>query len=288
MAEKHKSKYKAPKDLEKSQKPKPRKDLKDYECGHDDETMNPYSTKEPQQKVLRKKDKLVIDDVENMVPKIADKDRLYKKVEDGEYDPKKAAKVFVANQEKDTKELEDAVLEEKINRLSQENRERLVREYIRRKIAKMVSEQTAPEDEAPAEEAPTPEAPTPEAPAEVPAEAPTPEAPAAPTPEAPAEVPAEAPTPEAPAEVPAPEEAEPETTDAEAAPTEEKLGPVKTLENFIIGKTKNPSAVIGTYLSAMEKAINRLNSDFEISTDKKSVKQQIVMWLQNNGYLTNK
>ena len=267
MAEKHKSKYKAPKDLEKSQKPKPRKDLKDYECGHDDETMNPYSTKEPQQKVLRKKDKLVIDDVENMVPKIADKDRLYKKVEDGEYDPKKAAKVFVANQEKDTKELEDAVLEEKINRLSQENRERLVREYIRRKIAKMVSEQTAPEDEAPAEEAPTPEAPTPEAPAEVPAEAPTPEAPA---------------------EVPAPEEAEPETTDAEAAPTEEKLGPVKTLENFIIGKTKNPSAVIGTYLSAMEKAINRLNSDFEISTDKKSVKQQIVMWLQNNGYLTNK
>ena len=28
MAEKHTSKYKAPKDLEKSQKPKPRKDLK--------------------------------------------------------------------------------------------------------------------------------------------------------------------------------------------------------------------------------------------------------------------
>ena len=115
--------------------------------------MNPYSTKQPQQKVLRKKDKPVIDDVENMVPKIADKNRLYKKVEDGEYDPKKAAKLFVANQEADTKELEDGVLEEKINRLSLENRERLVREYIRRKIAKMLRE--APE----APEAPAPEAP---------------------------------------------------------------------------------------------------------------------------------
>lgn len=274
MAEKHKSKYKAPKDLEKSQKPKPRKDLKDYECGHDDDTMNPYSTKDPQQKVLRKKDKPVIDDVENMVPKIADKDRLYKKLEDGEYDPKKAAKVFVANQEADTKELEDAVLEEKINRLSQENRERLVREYIRRKIAKMVSEQTEPTEEE------TPEAPAPEVPVAEPA----------PAPEAPAEIPAPE-TPEAPTTPEAPEaeaEAEPTTPDTEAAPTEEKLGPVKTLENFIISKTKNPSAVVGTYLAAMQKAINRLQTEQEIETDKQSVKLDIISWLRNNGYLSNK
>jgi len=263
MAEKHKSKYKAPKDLEKSQKPKPRKDLKDYECGHDDETMNPYSTKEPQQKVLRKKDKPVIDDVENMVPKIADKDRLYKKVEDGEYDPKKAAKVFVANQEKDTKELEDAVLEEKINRLSQENRERLVREYIRRKIAKMVSEQTAPEEEAPVEEVPAPEAPA------------APEALAAP--EAPAEVPAETPAAEAPAaEAPAPEEATPE------------VGPGKSFENFIISKTKSPSVVIGTYLKAMENTINTLKSEHDVIVDNPAIKTNIVQWLVKHGYMVSK
>ena len=44
MAEKHKSKYKAPKDLEKSQKPKARKDLKDYTEEDKAGKLNPKST----------------------------------------------------------------------------------------------------------------------------------------------------------------------------------------------------------------------------------------------------
>ena len=62
MAEKHKSKYKAPKDLEKSQKPKTRKDLKSYT--HDDKkgALNPKSTGDIQTNVLRKRDKEVVDD----------------------------------------------------------------------------------------------------------------------------------------------------------------------------------------------------------------------------------
>jgi hypothetical protein len=45
MAQKHKSKYKAPKDLEKSQKPKARKDLKDYTMDDKDGGLNPKSKK---------------------------------------------------------------------------------------------------------------------------------------------------------------------------------------------------------------------------------------------------
>jgi hypothetical protein len=54
MAEKHKSKYKAPKDFEKSLKTPTRKDLKDYTHDDKDGGMNPYSTKEKQSNVLRK------------------------------------------------------------------------------------------------------------------------------------------------------------------------------------------------------------------------------------------
>jgi hypothetical protein len=155
MAEKHKSKYTSPKDLEKSQKPKTRKDLKDYTHDDKDGAMNPYSTKEKQSKVSRKTDKAVIDDVENMVLKLTDKDRVYKKLEDADYDPKHAAKYFADNQKTDTKEYKDKLknidhgvttleLQEKLNRLTPENRERLVREYIRRKIAIMLAEQTEP------------------------------------------------------------------------------------------------------------------------------------------------
>jgi hypothetical protein len=175
MSEKHKSKYKAPKDLEKSQKPKPRKDLKDYVVDDKDGAMNPNSVKEKQKLVSRKTDKPVIDDIENMVPKITDKDRTYKKLEDAEYDAKHAAEYFKKNQKQDTKEYQDKLknidhgvttmeLEEKVNRLTPANKERLVREYIRRKIALMLAEQDIPEQ--PEETTPdTPEI-APETPAE--------------------------------------------------------------------------------------------------------------------------
>ena len=82
MAEKHKTKYKEPKDMKKSQSPETRKDIKDY-TSEDNYGMVPNSTKQMQPLVARKYATEVIDDVENMVPKITD--RLYKKVEQGEY-----------------------------------------------------------------------------------------------------------------------------------------------------------------------------------------------------------
>lgn len=171
MAEKHKSKYKAPKDLEKSQKPKTRKDLKDYT--HDDKegALNPKSTGEKQSNVLRKTDKEVVDDGKYDVKYNAD-DRLYTDLEDGEYDPKHAAKVFKKRQDKDETETAD-VLKDKIENLTREQKERLVREYIRRKIENVLKE--AEEETAAAEETPSE---TPKAPADVPTDTTTPEAPA--------------------------------------------------------------------------------------------------------------
>jgi hypothetical protein len=145
MAEtKHKSKYKSPKDLEKSQKPKPRKDLKDYTLDDKDGKMNPKSTGEKQPNVLRKTDKPMVDDGK-MDVKWTDKDRLYKKLEDGEYDPKTAAKKMKKRQDDEEKDVED-VLKDKIENLTREQKERLVREYIRRKIAKVILEQATTEE----------------------------------------------------------------------------------------------------------------------------------------------
>jgi hypothetical protein len=224
--QKHKSKYKAPKDMEKSQKIQARKDLKDYTHEDKEGAMNPKSTGEKQDKVPRKTDKQVIDDVENMVPKMTDKDRTYKKLEDGDYDPKHAAKYFEKNQKQDTEDylekLDDidhgvvvgAELQEKINRLSEDGKERLVREYIRRKIAVMIKEQG---EEKPLADTPEP-APAPEAPAE-PAD----------EPEAPAEPADEPETPETPA-------------DAEIAMTpEDKF--VKYLKNQASGSEKAKSVL---------------------------------------------
>lgn len=189
MAEKHKSKYKAPKDLEKSQKPKARKDLKDYTTDDKDGGLNPKSTKDKQLNVLRKTDKAVQDDGKILPTYNAD-DRLYKDLEDGEWDPKTAAKRLKKRQDAEEKEIED-VLQDKIENLTREQKERLVREYIRRKIAKVLKEQggETPEEETPAEEVPAeePAAPTAEPVAEP---APTDAAPtdmAAPSAETPAE-----------------------------------------------------------------------------------------------------
>jgi signal transduction histidine kinase len=89
MAEKHKSKYKKPENT----KYKSRKDLKDYTIDDKDGKLNPYSTKEKLSNVLRKTDKTVQDDGNYDVKYNAD-DRLYKDLEDGEYDAKHAAKIL--------------------------------------------------------------------------------------------------------------------------------------------------------------------------------------------------
>jgi len=91
MAEKHKSKYKAPKDLEKSQKPKARKDLKDYTTDDKKGKMNPKSDGSTIPNLLRKTDKPVVDDGTYDV-KWSNDDRLYDDLENGDYDPKKALK----------------------------------------------------------------------------------------------------------------------------------------------------------------------------------------------------
>jgi hypothetical protein len=153
MAEKHKSKYKAPKDLEKSQKPKSRKDLKDYTEDDKKGALNPKSTGDKQSNVLRKTDKEVVDNGKLDI-KYNDDDRLYKSLEDGEYDPKTAAKRLKKRQDKEEKDIKD-VIKDKIENLTREGKERLVREYIRRTFVKRLIE--AEEDaaaEKPEEEAP--------------------------------------------------------------------------------------------------------------------------------------
>jgi len=142
--EKHKSKYKAPKDLEKSQKPKPRKDLKDYTEDDKQGALNPKSTGEKQTNVLRKTDKEMVDTGDMYVKYNAD-DRLYKDLEDGEYDPKHAAKVLKKRQDQD--ETDNAKnIKDKIENLTREQKEYFIREYVRRKLNRILSEQTAPEE----------------------------------------------------------------------------------------------------------------------------------------------
>ena len=151
MAEKHKSKYKKPENT----KYKSRKDLKDYTEDDKKGGLNPKSTGEKQSNVLRKTDKEVVDTGDLFVKYNAD-DRLYKDLEDGEYDPKHAAKVLKKRQDKDEKDNAKNI-KDKIENLTREQKERLVREYVRRKINILV-EQPTPTDpaseETPAEETP--------------------------------------------------------------------------------------------------------------------------------------
>ena len=208
MAEKHKSKYKKPVNA----KATTRKDLKDYTIDDKSNGLNPFTTGDKHLGTLRKTDKIFQDDGK-MYPTYAADDRLYKDLEDGEYDPKTAAKRLKKRQDDEEKNVKD-VLKDKIENLTREGKERLVREYVRRKIVKILNEQPTPEEEPEVPEAPAPEAPTPEAPTAPAPEAPAPEAPA---PEAPAP---EAPAPEAPAPTPTPEGPEaPADPNAAATPT---------------------------------------------------------------------
>ena len=164
MAEKHKTKYKSPKDLEKSTKLNTRKDIKDY-TGDDAHGMVPNLSKGVQPLVVRKYATDVLDDVENMVPKIVD--HIYKKVEDGEYSPEHARKVFekmqLAGTEDYIKKLDridhvaitnslvkpenEETLKESISKLSEEQKEQVIRKYVRNKIAKILRENYVMEQE---------------------------------------------------------------------------------------------------------------------------------------------
>jgi hypothetical protein len=240
MAEKHKSKYKAPE----NKKPTYRKDLKDYTLDDKDGKLNPKSAGEKMPNLLRKTDKEMQDDGK-LYPTYNADDRLYKDLEDGEYDPKTALKRLKKRQDKEEKDVED-VLKDKIENLTREQKERLVREYIRRKIAKVLTEQALNEQPAPApeeEEAPeaTPDAAaTPEAdPAATPAtDAPaTPDAAAAPTPDAAA---APTPAPAAPT-TPAPDAAAapaPAATD-QLPPEEQNAIAIDKFVNFLQKETGN-------------------------------------------------
>ena len=184
--EKHKSKYKKPE----NSKPTSRKDLKDYTMDDKSNGLNPFTTGDKHLGVLRKTDKEMQDDGK-MYPTYNADDRLYKDLEDADYDPKTAAKRLKKRQDDEEKNT-SAVLKDKIENLTRESKELLVREYIRKKMSKLLAEQDAA---APEEEPVAPEAPAAEAPP-----APETPAPAAPAPtEAPA-APAEAPAAEAPAE----------------------------------------------------------------------------------------
>jgi hypothetical protein len=216
---KHKSKYKAPKDLEKSTKPTPRKDLKDYE-GDETENLVPNSTGEKQKNVLRKTDKPVIDNG-SLVPDIKDSDRMYD-VSGEKHDPKHSAKVMSKRQDDDEKDSEDSI-KDKIENLTREQKERLVREMIRRRIKAVLKEQEEPEEE-PAAEEPAPE---PEAPAEEPTPAPAP---------APAETP-EAPTPDPEADAPAEEPA------ADAAPKQDSTAQLNSFVTLVKNQPTSPEQI---------------------------------------------
>jgi hypothetical protein len=248
-------KYKKPE----NKKHKPRKDLKDYE-GKETENMVLDASGEPQPDVPRKIKYSDIGDSENMVYDVKDSDRAYpiKDMQDG--DPKMAKhalKTFDKNVEADAKDYIETMSKidggymSKIKKLTKEQKEKLVREIVRKKIQSFIMEsELSKVVEQPTEEEPladTPEPPpAPEAPA-IPADAPAPEAPPeAPAPEAPPEAPApEAPAPEAPPEAPAPE-APPEGEETQGDPNDPdgdgQQGDSR-INNFVLAVQQKPNIV---------------------------------------------
>jgi hypothetical protein len=212
------AKHKQPK----NEKHKSRKDLKDYTLDKDVEGMVPNASGEPMPNVDRKVEYDDILDNETMVPDVKDVDNTYvtKQMEDGDDKrPANTLKVFVKNQEEDAEELIDTLAQKdggymsQIKKLTKEQKEKLVREIVKRKVTKFLSEQALStitneqEEEEPVADTPEPPA-APEAPAEpadapAPSAEPTPEPEVAPEPEAePAPEPEAEPTPEPEAEAP--------------------------------------------------------------------------------------
>lgn len=270
MAEKHKSKYKKPE----NKKPTYRKDLKDYTLDDKDGKLNPRTTGDKQLNVLRKTDKEMQDDGK-MYPTYANDDRLYKDIEDGDYDPKTAAKRLKKRQDDEEKSVKD-VLKDKIENLTREGKERLVREYVRRKIAKVLNEQPAPAPDEPAEEPVDPaaapadpnaapaDAAAPTDPAAAPADpnaaASTPPAPATPTP--PATPPA---TPEAPAEPP--------KTDAEQQEATNILAVKKWLDFLKTKQKKGPLSLTKNAISPLASMIKKLSPEDAELAKKLAIRQ---------------
>lgn len=264
MAEKHKSKYKAPKDLEKSQKPKARKDLKDYTEDDKKGALNPKSTGEKQSNVLRKTDKEMVDDGKYDVKYNAD-DRLYKDLDDAEYDPKHAAKVMKKRQEKDEKDNAKNI-KDRIENLTREGKERLVREYIKRKFLSVLFEQApaTPEEEVPAEEEPTTEpAPAEETPPADASATPT-DVTAAPAPDMstpPADTAPPAPaTAATPATAPTPEEEPAAETPEEKA--KEDIAKQKIALKYweeMLGSQTGPNSLVDTGFDPLAKALGNLS-----------------------------
>lgn len=260
MAEKHKSKYKKPE----NKKPTYRKDLKDYTLDDKEGKLNPKTTGDKQLNVLRKTDKEMQDDGK-MYPTYANDDRLYKDIEDGDYDPKTAAKRLKKRQDDEEKSVKD-VLKDKIENLTREGKERLVREYIRRNIVKILKEQPTPPAEEPVEEpvdpaaAPTDPAAAPVDPAAVdpaaapvdPAATPTDTAAPAPAPTDTAATPGPA-TPEAPAEPP--------KTDAEQQEAVNIIAVKKWLDFLKTKQKKGPLSLTKNAISPLASMIKKLSPE---------------------------
>jgi hypothetical protein len=247
----------------KNEKHKARKDLKDYTIDKEVEGMVPNASGEALPEVPRKDDKEVIDDVENMVPKVKDSDRIYvtKDLEDGDPKmPEKALKQLVKHQEEDAKELIDTLSKKdggymtQIEKLTKEQKEKLVREIVKRKVVKFLSEQAEEEDE-PTD---TPEEPV----ADTPEPAPAPEAPTEPADAAPTPMPEPEPAPEPDAaEEPAPEEPPAE----EPAPEDPGTGDPR-VSKFVEAMKQKP----GTLLQ-----IQLLMDAIKMTLDDKNGKQKI-------------
>lgn len=275
MAEKHKSKYKKPE----NSKPTRRKDIKDYTVDDKGGALNPYSTGKPQERVSRKTDKPVQDDG-NMFPKYTDKDRLYKNLETGEYDPKHAMNILRRRQKDDTDEYFDALekidhgvttseLDERISRLSKKQKDQLVREYVRRKIAKFLREQGEPAAEEDPNAPATPDAAAPAEPTP-PAEAPAPAEPAAPAPTPPAPATPTEPAPPAPTEPPAAPDAEKSSEEKEA----EKIVTVKKwLEYLKTKQEKGPSTLTQTAIAPLAAMIKKLSPEDAERAKKLAIRQ---------------
>lgn len=139
-------KYKKPENT----KPTYRKDIDNYTHDDKDGKMNPFSTGEKQLNVLRKTDKEVVDTGDLYVKYNAD-DRLYKDIEDAEYNPKHAAKVLKKRQDSDEKLSKDQI-RDKIENLTREGKEKLVRAYINKQTLRYLKEQADNETDETTEE----------------------------------------------------------------------------------------------------------------------------------------
>jgi hypothetical protein len=239
------AKHKQPK----NEKHKSRKDLKDYTNDKEVQGMVPNASGEPMPNVDRKIKYDDILDNETMVPDVKDADRIYvtKQMEDGDDKrPANTLKVFVKNQEEDAEELihtlskKDGGYMSQIKKLTKEQKEKLVREIVKRKVTKFLSEQALSTITNEQEEEPV--ADTPEPPA-------APEAPAEPAPSA-------EPTP-----APEPEAAEPEASaePAPEAPTDTSSESDDRIAKFIQALEQKPNIV--QQMKTIMSVINKITAD---------------------------